>query len=49
MPPQFFVLQFAFSIICEVEDSKKGGRPGLIHHIGGCGVDVGGGGRYSNI
>ena len=28
-----FVLRFAFSIMHEVEDSEKWGRPDLIHHV----------------
>ena len=31
-----------------VEDQLKQGRPGSIHHMSGCEVDVGGRGRYSN-
>ena len=39
-PPPFFVLRFAFSIIHEAENSDKRGRPGLIHHMSGRGVNV---------
>ena len=33
----------------EVEDCEKRGRPGLIHHVSGRKVDVGGRGQYSNM
>ena len=41
------ILQFAFSMIYGSRmAAKNGGRPGLIHHVSGHEVDVGGRGRY---
>ena len=43
-----FYLLFAFIITREQKTGKKWGRPGSIHHMSGCEMDVGGEG-YSNI
>ena len=44
-----FVLVFVQYITRNRKNSKKSGRPGLIHHVSGREVDIGGRGQYLNI